>query len=366
MAYNLSDFPLSTEEPRIEVNLPVGTHVLELVVEDSAGLRSLPDTVIITVEPEEIPAAIISSIEPLSALRGTTFDLTIRGTGLVEATGVVFYTQVTPTRPTRPTLTLPTGPILTRPTTTPIIPDLPVRPINVADSSIRASITDRAADGIVARVSIDSSSVSGSRTLGVMTPQGTVQSGTITFTVRTLPTITLPTTPTIPTLTIPTLTIPTITIPTVTRPTLTIPTLTIPTVTRPTLTIPTLTIPTVTRPTLTVPTLTIPTVTRPTLTVPTLTIPTVTRPTLTVPTMTIPTVTRPTLTIPTIPHFDSAVTLTSVKGVGKTIETKLKAAGITTVEALAAASPKDVARILGYQDASRAKVLIDDATKLIE
>jgi predicted flap endonuclease-1-like 5' DNA nuclease len=92
-----------------------------------------------------------------------------------------------------------------------------------------------------------------------------------------------------------------------------------------------------------------------------MTIPTVTRPTLT-----IPTVTRPTLTIPTIPHFDSAVTLTSVKGVGKTIETKLKAAGITTVEALASASPKDVARILGYQDSSRAKVLIDDAAKLID
>jgi len=51
--------------------------------------------------------------------------------------------------------------------------------------------------------------------------------------------------------------------------------------------------------------------------------------------------------------------------VGKTIETKLKAAGITSVEALAAASPKDVARILGYQDASRAKVLIDDAAKLM-
>ena len=323
MAYTLKDFPLSIEEPRIEVSLPVGTHVLELVVEDSAGLRSLPDTVVITVEPEEIPAASITSVEPLSALRGTTFDMTIRGTGFADATGLVFYTSVTPTRPTRPTLTLPTGPILTRPAI-PDIPGLPIRPIKVADSSITAEITEGNADGIVAKVSISGSSESGARTFGIITPRGTVHSGTITFTVKALPTITLPTTPTIPTLTIPTLTIPTVTRPTLTIPTVTVPTLTIPTVTRPTLTIPT-----------------------------------VTRPTLTV-----PTVIRPTLTRPIIPDMETAPGLSEVKGVGKAIETKLRAAGIATVKDLAAASPKAVADILGYQDPARAKALIEEAGKM--
>ncbi len=363
MAYTLKDFPLSIEEPRIEVSLPVGTHVLELVVEDSAGLRSLPDTVVITVEPEEIPAASITSVEPLSALRGTTFDMTIRGTGFADATGLVFYTSVTPTRPTRPTLTLPTGPILTRPAI-PDIPGLPIRPIKVADSSITAEITEGNADGIVAKVSISGSSESGARTFGIITPRGTVHSGTITFTVKALPTITLPTTPTIPTLTIPTLTIPTVTRPTLTIPTVTVPTLTIPTVTRPTLTIPTVTVPTLTIPTVTRPTLTIPTVTVPTLTIPTVTRPTLTIPTVTRPTLTVPTVIRPTLTRPIIPDMETAPGLSEVKGVGKAIETKLKAAGIATVKDLAAASPKAVADILGYQDPARAKALIEEAGKM--
>ena len=51
MAYTIDDFPIETEQPEIEVTLPLGRHVLELVVEDSAGLRSAPDTVVITVEP---------------------------------------------------------------------------------------------------------------------------------------------------------------------------------------------------------------------------------------------------------------------------------------------------------------------------
>ena len=358
MAYTLSDFPLSTEEPRIDVNLPVGTHVLELVVEDSAGLRSLPDTVVITVEPAEVPSASITAIEPLSALKGTTFDLTIRGTGLAQASSVVFYTElvITPTRPT-----LPTGPIVTRPSR-PDIPELPVRLVKVPDSSIKALITDRGADGITAKVTIDSSSTAGSRTLGVVTPQGTVQSGTLTFTVKSLPTITIPTV-TRPTVTIPTVTRPTLTIPTVTQPTVTIPT-----ITRPTLTIPTVTVPTLTVPTITQPTVTIPTVTRPTATIPTVTRPTATIPTVTRPTMTVPTVTRPTMTVPTLTRpviFDTAPTLASVRGVGAATETKLKAAGINSVRDLAMASPDKVAEILGYQDTARAKAMIDEAARLI-
>ncbi len=318
MAYTLSDFPLSTEEARIDVNLPVGTHVLELVVEDSAGLRSLPDTVIITVEPAEVPSASITAIEPLSALKGTTFDLTIRGTGLAQASSVVFYTElvITPTRPT-----LPTGPILTRPSL-PDLPILPPRPVKVPDSSIKARITDRGADGITVKVTIDSSSTTGTRTLGVVTPQGTVPSGTLTFTVRALPTITIPT------------------------------------VTRPTVTIPTVTRPTLTLPTVTVPTLTVPTVTRPTATIPTVTRPTATIPTVTRPTMTVPTLTRPVI-------FDTAPTLASVRGVGAATETKLKAAGINSVRDLAMASPDKVAEVLGYQDTARAKAMIDEAARLI-
>lgn len=308
MAYTLSDFPLSTEEARIDVNLPVGTHVLELVVEDSAGLRSLPDTVIITVEPAEVPSASITAIEPLSALKGTTFDLTIRGTGLAQASSVVFYTElvITPTRPT-----LPTGPILTRPSL-PDLPILPPRPVKVPDSSIKARITDRGADGITAKVTIDSASTTGTRTLGVVTPQGTVPSGTLTFTVRALPTITIPT---------------------------------------------------VTRPTVTIPTVTRPTLTLPTVTVPTLTVPTVTRPTATIPTVTRPTMTVPTLTRPVI--FDTAPTLASVRGVGAATETKLKVAGINSVRDLAMASPDKVAEVLGYQDTARAKAMIDEAARLI-
>ena len=42
-------FPRETTEPQLEVTLEVGTHVLELVVEDSAGNLSEPDTVTITV-----------------------------------------------------------------------------------------------------------------------------------------------------------------------------------------------------------------------------------------------------------------------------------------------------------------------------
>ena len=46
----ITRFPLETDQPVVEVTLPPGRHVLELVVEDSAGLRSEPDTVTITIE----------------------------------------------------------------------------------------------------------------------------------------------------------------------------------------------------------------------------------------------------------------------------------------------------------------------------
>lgn len=368
MAYTIDDFPFETDNPQIEVALPVGTHVLELVVEDSAGLRSLPDTVVITVEREEIPDAEITAIEPVSGLQGATFNASISGTGFAEATAVTFYTQTSITRPTLPTRsTLPT--ILTGPIISPTRPAAAA--INILDNSITAEITARSETGIKLQISVSRTASPGTRTFSVTTPQGVIYSKALTFTVRGIITPTI----TIPTITIPTVTIPTLTIPTI--PTLTIPTLTIPTVTRPTLTIPTVTIPTVTRPTLTIPTVTIPTVTRPTLTIPTVTIPTVTRPTLTIPTVIQPTLTRPTVTIPTIirptvvlptgitPIIREGLDLTSVRGVGAATVDKLKAAGISTVAALAKADAKKVAKTLGFQDITRAQAMIDDAARLI-
>lgn len=42
-------FPIDTDKPTLEVTLPVGTHTLRLVVEDSAGKISGPDTVVVNV-----------------------------------------------------------------------------------------------------------------------------------------------------------------------------------------------------------------------------------------------------------------------------------------------------------------------------
>ncbi len=68
--------PLETTDPKIEVTLPVGRHVLELIVEDSAGLRSAPATVVITVQKAE---EVTVSVEPTSA------QLSARGTQQFKA-----------------------------------------------------------------------------------------------------------------------------------------------------------------------------------------------------------------------------------------------------------------------------------------
>ena len=46
----LTKFPQDTDEPRLDVTLPVGTHVFKLTVIDDAGMRSQPDTVVIRVD----------------------------------------------------------------------------------------------------------------------------------------------------------------------------------------------------------------------------------------------------------------------------------------------------------------------------
>lgn len=85
----LTRFPIETTDPRIQVTLPVGRHVLELVVEDSAGLRSAPDQVVIEVRKDTaVPA--ITGILPVSGVRGATVEAVISGTNLAGATAVTF------------------------------------------------------------------------------------------------------------------------------------------------------------------------------------------------------------------------------------------------------------------------------------
>ena len=86
---DFTKFPLTTDSPQIEVTLPVGENVLELVVEDSAGLRSEPDTVTITVR-EELPLPEITGIEPTSGVAGRIIKTEITGRHLQGATSVEF------------------------------------------------------------------------------------------------------------------------------------------------------------------------------------------------------------------------------------------------------------------------------------
>jgi hypothetical protein len=84
----ITRFPQETDQPIFDVTLPPGRHVLELVVEDSAGLRSEPDTVVITVE-NILPE--ITGINPNAARQGTeNVAAVITGTNLVNVDGVSF------------------------------------------------------------------------------------------------------------------------------------------------------------------------------------------------------------------------------------------------------------------------------------
>jgi hypothetical protein len=67
MPFTIDDFPIEVNRPKIDVVLPEGTHVLELVVEDSAGLKSAPDRVVITVKREAFPEPKVLSITPALA-----------------------------------------------------------------------------------------------------------------------------------------------------------------------------------------------------------------------------------------------------------------------------------------------------------
>ncbi len=77
----LTQFPLETTEPTIEVTLPVGRHVLQLIVEDNAGLRSAPATVVITVQKaEEIVVSVFPASVQLSAGKTQQFNAKVTGT----------------------------------------------------------------------------------------------------------------------------------------------------------------------------------------------------------------------------------------------------------------------------------------------
>lgn len=82
-----TSFPFETSEPKVEVTLPVGRHTLQLVVEDSAGLRSVPATVVIEVK-RVIPTLTIPTLTQITPT----------------------LTKITPTftKPTLPTSTIPT------------------------------------------------------------------------------------------------------------------------------------------------------------------------------------------------------------------------------------------------------------------
>lgn len=186
MAYNIEDFPIETTDEQIEVILPLGRHVLELVVEDSAGLRSAPDTVVITVERKAAPEII--DINPNRGRAGVTVNAVITGKNLLGATGVKFS-------------------------------GLGMR------ADIKAGGT---AEELPVRIQIDAGAATGPRTFYVITPGGTAQSVEGLFHVdRFGPTVTGPT------VTRPTVTRPTVTRPTVTRPTVTRPISTVPIITRP-------------------------------------------------------------------------------------------------------------------------------------
>ena len=66
---------------------PVGRRVLELVVEDSAGLQSAPSTVVITVE--QAPP-VINQIQPNSGQQGETVQAQVSGENLLGISQVSF------------------------------------------------------------------------------------------------------------------------------------------------------------------------------------------------------------------------------------------------------------------------------------
>ena len=87
----LTKFPQDTDEPRLDVTLPVGTHVFKLTVIDDAGMRSEPDIVVIRVEARNPPD--ITNVAPDAARQGSTVSAVIYGRNLDDVTSVAAYLE---------------------------------------------------------------------------------------------------------------------------------------------------------------------------------------------------------------------------------------------------------------------------------
>lgn len=91
MPYVIDDFPIETSEPKIDVTLPLGRHVFELIVEDDAGLQSLPDRVTITVTKEVVAQPVIFELVPSWGVQGKEIEAVIHGQNLIYVRDVKFW-----------------------------------------------------------------------------------------------------------------------------------------------------------------------------------------------------------------------------------------------------------------------------------
>lgn len=85
----VTPFPQETDEPRLDVTLPVGTHVFKLTVIDNAGMRSQPATVVIRIAARQPPE--ITNIAPDEGRQGSIVNTVIYGRYLDEITSVAAY-----------------------------------------------------------------------------------------------------------------------------------------------------------------------------------------------------------------------------------------------------------------------------------
>jgi len=82
-------FPIDTDQPKLDIELPVGVHVLKLTVFDDAGMASRVDTVVIRVKAEAKPDVV--TIVPASGTVGATLRAVIYGKNLDLVESVAAY-----------------------------------------------------------------------------------------------------------------------------------------------------------------------------------------------------------------------------------------------------------------------------------
>lgn len=86
---SLSEFPFCTGDAKAEVTLPIGTHVLRLIVIDDAGTISQADTVTITVKKQAEPH--ITYLDPAEGQRGRRIEAAIIGTNLQDVLAIKVF-----------------------------------------------------------------------------------------------------------------------------------------------------------------------------------------------------------------------------------------------------------------------------------